>query len=1192
MERRTTVGWSLALLLAGLIAAGAGTLVHRHNAEQREQRLDRLADRAVARVESRVRTYEYGLRGARGAVVVIGLDDLTRYRFQSYIATRDLPREFPGAHGFGFIRRIDPSRQTDFVNAQRRDGRPDFSIRQFEPHDGDLFVIEHIEPEAANRVAAGLDIASEPRRRRAAEEAERRGQAILTGPITLVQQDRQLDGGLLMLLPVFDPRGALDRAAGWVYAPLLLSEVMAGYDYEGNTFALVIDDITDGAASPQRGFLSAGFEALATDLPATTRSLDLYGRRWRIGLQTTPAFIVGLRETSAVQVGVAAFLLQVLLLGGLAYYLRSSLRLRQAHEDHAQLAAIVENSIDAIIGKRGDGVVTSWNRAAELMFGYTREQALGRPLAELIIPPELLDEEVRILGRIASGERVSHFDTVRRTRDGRLLNVSIAVSPIRDERGHIVGASKTVRDITLQKETELRIRQLNATLEQQVAERTRELFHALESAQQAAQAKSAFLANMSHEIRTPMNAVLGLAYLAERQSTDPTVRSMVAKIGESGRSLLRILNDVLDFSKIEQGRLELEATPFDLQGVLDRLATMMGASVGDKPVELVIAPLPPALRRVVGDPTRLEQVLANLVGNAIKFTANGYVQVAVRLVSDQDGELLLRFVVQDSGIGIPSDKLAQIFAPFTQVDASTTRRFGGTGLGLAICRELVTLMGGEIGAESVEGRGSEFWFTARLRRDDEPDVAPRRLLGSLQVLLADDNAIALDALQRTSEQLGWRCQAVGDGEAALAAVTTAEQPPDVLVLDWQMPMRDGLAVARALKEGEPQQHRPVVIMVTAHSREQLSGHPDAVFVDSVLAKPVTASALYDAVARAMRERGLVDLPRHSADGAQRLAGTRVLLVDDSDINRELARRILEAEGAVVEEAADGEQAVRWMQQNPSRADLVLMDIQMPVMDGLTATGMIRQIPGCAALPVLALTAGAFASDREAALAAGVSAVVTKPFNIDHTVAVIRRLIDEHRPVPDEAPAAAALPDPATDGLIDFAAGQRIWGDPTIYHRYLDRFFGEYAGFPAEARELPLLTLGRAMHKFRGAASAVCLPALVVQAQAVEEQLVAGRPVESALASFAATMEATLAGWERYREALTPSSAAATPQVVAALRRLVRSLESQGDPQAAMAELASQLPEQSLSGLRAAVSRGDRRAAADEARALGHALREG
>ena len=616
------------------------------------------------------------------------------------------------------------------------------------------------------------------------------------------------------------------------------------------------------------------------------------------------------------------------------------------------------------------------------------------------------------------------------------------------------------------------------------------------AAESATRAKSEFLANMSHEIRTPMHAVIGLAQLLEKSPLTPDQFEMAHKIRQSGRSLLAIVNDILDYSKIEADRMELDPAPFQMDEILENLATIMSAAAGEKDIELIIAPPPAEGRYLIGDALRLEQILINLTGNAIKFTESGHVELAISVENSTDEALTLLFAVRDTGIGITPAMREKIFSPFTQEDSSTTRRFGGTGLGLALCKRLVELMGGRIGVNSIVGSGSEFWFTVPMKRS-APETLSDPEMVDIKVTIADDNGIARAALSRIAGQLGWQADALGSGEETvvhLMKMSKSGQLPDVVILDWKMPGLDGLATARAIHAAHPAAEQPIILMATAYSREALLKEPDSRLADAILTKPVTPSALYNAVANALRKReGAIDPARPASLGRQ-LAGFRLLVVDDSEINCEVAQRLFSSEGAVVTLASNGQRAVDYLKTHGGETDLVLMDIQMPIMDGYVATGQIRQIPGLATLPVVALTAGAFKSQRDAAMQAGMNGFLTKPFEADQAIALIRKLVnkspivtaDTLQPEPlATEPANPAPPKPADFPGLAVAQGMKLWGNAAVYGKYLHKFKNAYHDAAQRIAALEPEMAARECHKLKGSAGNLGLQDVAAAAAALE-----------------------------------------------------------------------------------------------------------
>jgi PAS domain S-box-containing protein len=1363
-----------------------------YNEAEASRAIDQSAASLEREIAKRVGLYQYGLLGARGAIVTIGESELSRQVFARYTASRNHAAEFPGARGFGVIRRVPEAEEEAFIAKTRADGQPDFAIRQFEPHSGERFVVQLIEPEKDNLSAIGRDLASDPIRREAALEAMRTGRARLTAPFSPPDPGWQERKSILLLLPLYRGNQHLDLQAlredsgfGWVFARLIADEVFSGLasDLPGLHFS-----VSDLGAEEGKGGLYSDIpaEGAVAGLAGSVREFDIFGRRWRLTVAPDPLYISYVRQISPKLVAAAGLLLTVLSVIGALMLVRLRDRDRAAIEQRTRLAAIIDSANDGIIGMTLEGMVTSWNRAAEAIFGYKAEDAIGRPIVGLIVPTDRWDEETRLLARVRDGLPTAHFETLRRHKDGRTLQVSVTVSPVWDEAGRAVGASKTVRDISAGKQAEAKILELNATLERQVAERTREIvrmaawqtailhnagyaiiavdenwtitvfnpaaeallgyraeevigqtpemFHdseelaarreererelgrefrmgrdiltteagrteegsrewtyvrkdgsrvpvllkvtllkdqygdvfgsigiaidlterrraveelrqandelrateetlrdseirfrsAFETAAQgmalvsleggflqvnaalcgmlgyseeellatdfqsithpedlamdlsllsdllesradsyqmekryrhkdgrviwallsvsivrtvggepvqfvsqilditekheaeavliearrlaeaADRAKSEFLANMSHEIRTPMNAILGLSHILSQTSLSDEQYDYTGKIETAGRSLLGILNDILDYSKIEANRLDLETIDFSLGSVLDDLAVIMSVNGRDQGLELTITADKAIPRNLRGDPSRLQQVLINLAGNAIKFTKGGTVSVRADLLERHGDQVVVKFSVEDSGIGMAPETLGQLFLPFTQADATTTRRFGGTGLGLAISKRLVEMMGGAIGVESELGKGSRFWFTIQFAesRGSQADAEFGR---TLRLLIVDDSEAARQSLLETLEIMGWTGEAVGSGAEAIERVGGAgDDKFDVMLVDWRMPGMDGLETARRLQQAPISSNIPLVLMVTSFNRDEWQTEEGAGFADALLVKPVTETTLANAVAQAMGSGGKNE--RKERKGP-RLSGLRILVVEDNSLNQEVARKILQNEGARVEVLGDGRQAVDYLRGARAEVDIVLMDAQMPVMDGFEASTYIRQTLQIQDLPILAVTAGVRASDKQKCLAAGMTDFVSKPLDVEILISTILRYV-----TPDPAALPFAKVDPPSSGsakegpqLAELAAALELDvkrlraisqdGDSTILPML--RSLGDSAqSFVAALREdlakKDRKSAARQVHTLRGSSANFGAEAMAALAGEIEEAIGAGR----------------------------------------------------------------------------------------------------
>ena len=697
--------------------------------------------------------------------------------------------------------------------------------------------------------------------------------------------------------------------------------------------------------------------------------------------------------------------------------------------------ALDEHAIVSTTDIRGN--ITYVNDKFCEISGYARDELMGhnhRMVKSDKHPPDLYKSMWRT---IVQG-RTWHGELCNRQKNGGHYWVRATIVPFMDDRG-IFQYISIRTDITAGK-------QLEAKLEE-----------ALKKAEEATRAKSDFLANMSHEIRTPMNAIIGLSHLCLQTQMTSKQNDYVQKVHGSAKNLLRILNDILDFSKIEAGKLDMESVEFTLEEVLGNLGTLIAARAEEKNLEFLMETAVDVPPHLVGDPLRLGQILTNLTNNAIKFTAQGEVAVITKVLEKSAEHVQLQFTVRDTGIGMTPKQLSTLFQAFQQADTSTTREYGGTGLGLTIAKQLVEMMGGSIRVESQPGTGSHFIFDARFahttRRVAKP-LTPATDLRHLKVLIVDDNESARNILTEYLTSFTFQTTQVEGGQEAITAIQEADKAEaafELVVTDYRMPGMDGIELASHIKNRLTLNKTPVVVMATAYGTEKVMGRAqEETAIDGFLIKPVHPSMLFESVMAAFGQhngagRGSVPLAQDDEELSRRLAGSHILLVEDNEINRQVARELMEQAHIRVTAAENGKVAVHLLERHTY--DGVLMDIQMPVMDGLTATKKIRQQPLHTQLPIIAMTANAMNRDRALCLEAGMNDHISKPVNPAEMFLTMSRWIVPATPLAvDTIPAAPQTPPegepPLTqtiDGLDTQAGLKHTGGNVKLYRDILTKF---------------------------------------------------------------------------------------------------------------------------------------------------------
>lgn len=1107
--------------------------------------------RLTTKIDERMAAYAQILRA--GAGLFAASDGVTRTEWRRFYEKLDLGQAYRGIQGIGFALYIPPQQLAAHLKTLRREGFHDYAVRPAGERDAYSSIL-YLEPfSGANLRAFGYDMFSESVRQAAMATARDRDSVAFSGKVTLVQEaGTRAQAGFLAYHPVYrgdsQPIEIQQRRRdliGWVYSPYRADDLFKPilHDQLGPIRLEIFDGesltpetlLFDSASS----FRQAGAEA-ASDFSLTT-PLDLPGRRWTLRYTALPEFVSATKfEQPWMEMTGIGLITALLLLVSwalintrqraeqIALQLNSSSRANET-----RLQRILDDLPVAVCLVDESGKIYFRNRRFLGSFGYD-EKAVPtlKEWWQAAYPDPQYRQTALKAWRIAlahaaaSGCDIEPIEYQITSHDGQKHD--FLVSGITLDTHFLA----TFVDLTERKQYE------------------RELTQARNAAETASLAKSEFVANMSHEIRTPMSAVLGLLQLLQHTELNELQLDYTQKAQGAAESLLAILNDILDFSKVEAGKLVLDNTTFRLDELMRNLAVVFSSALGSKPVEVLFEVDPTLPRALRGDPLRLQQVLLNLAGNAIKFTERGEVVIAMRVRQETEQAVEIEFEVRDTGIGIPTDRLNAIFEGFSQAEASTARNYGGTGLGLAISQRLVRLMGGELKVESAPGQGSRFHFLLKFSRDAETlatDQAARHALNPdslptpLRVLVVDDNATAREVLASMTRAFGWETVTVDSGTAAVEQIrqeSAAGRHYDVICIDWVMPGMDGWETIQQIRALQPQNNAPVILMVTAHGRDKLdtklNGAPNP--LQGYLVKPVTPSTLFDAVAGATRGHSVViEQPSPPCPYAA-LEGLHLLLVDDNLLNQRVARELLIHAGARVDVANDGREGVAAVRAKPD-FDAILMDIQMPGMDGYQTTHVLRTEMGVT-LPIIAMTANALPSDREACLAAGMDDHVGKPIHVAGLIATILKHC--HRPTDNAHPARTAtaglddlppLP-PLPPGFELAPALERLNQDRALFARLASDFVRDQAELlPRISRRWQdgdSVAATRELHTLKGLAASLGAMALAAVAAEIEtelKQLTPRSPIDTLLDRLRQSLSPALTVLQELAAAMAPVAAA-------------------------------------------------------------------
>jgi PAS domain S-box-containing protein len=957
----------------------------RHDEETSRQRDFLTATEVIeSKISSRLGQNAQMLR--TGAGFFNASPSVDREGWRTFASSLEMEQKLPGTQGFGFALAIPKDSLVNHTETMHKKGFPTYQVKPAGEREFYSSII-FLEPfKDRNLRAFGYDMFSEPIRRAAMELARDSDVAILSGRVTLVQEvGKAVQAGTLLYIPVFRkgmPTGTIEerRAAiyGWVYSPFRMTDFIAGIlDTTHRAGKTNIDiQIYDGPVKPEN-ILFNNLAPTAQILQTREIQAEYCGRPWTLVLTQTTT-----KNGSLIQFVLWSIPLAGLVISLLLFFLIRALL--AGIQNRTLLQQSLNANISDVIGVIGsDGRYLSLSPNIETMFGWNPQDLEGVQVLDQAHP----DDQATIKGEWEKiqdkDSSQSNFEYRFRCKNGEYTWIKMTcVNNIFDPL--IQGILTNFHDISERKNAEIEIKETNLRLQESIAQSTLLAV----KAETASVSKSEFLANMSHEIRTPMNGVIGMTGLLLDTDLDPVQRRYSEAIQSSADSLLGLINDILDFSKIEAGKLALETVDFDLQKLMDQFGPTHSLKSFEKGVELVCAISPGVPLKLLGDPSRLRQILNNLTSNAVKFTQKGEVCVKADLVSQTESAAVIRFSIKDTGIGIPMDRINLLFKKFSQVDSTTSRKYGGTGLGLAISKQLAEMMGGEIGVNSFNGEGSEFWFTVAVLKQEAQTSGPNfpQEVSNRQILVVDGNFTNRESLLTLLKDWGIRAEGANDGPLALQKIYAARHSNDpfqTVILDLQLQGMDGISLAQFIKAQESLRNLALIMMAPPQAITE-ARRLEGIGFSAIIPKPVSRADLEDSILATLNPvepvyEAQTSAPIPEAPRPETPNAFRILLAEDNLTNQQVALGILAKLGFTADIAQNGRSAIDCL--TSMDYDLVLMDVQMPEMNGYEATMEIRNPESMVrnhCIPIIAMTANAMEGDRKKCLEAGMDDYVAKP----------------------------------------------------------------------------------------------------------------------------------------------------------------------------------------------------------------------